>query len=318
MHRPPSPSPAFSHALPRAVLAGTAALLCMLAGCSQEDSTSDNATTANSAAAPAPTTSATLRRGDLMPLVFPGWEDRDTGRNGTVKLPDIGSDGQPVSGSEAEQKADLTPREVVRLDDTHAVMLTEAVPLDGNGEPITSHVSGAWLGAYFFEQGMDGWTLTKRTDAVDYLGFMGNIGQTRVERIAPQRFVLAATSGSCWQGNCGSWLSVYELDANAVSELVTSVPLSAENAGADEACDALLKNERPDNPPRGDCFDVNGTPEFTFGTDDEPGEMRIVFSRSRVANGANARLETIDSTTVYAYRKGTYVLSEGRNPVPSF
>jgi hypothetical protein len=90
-------------------------------------------------------------------------------------------------------------------------MLTETVPLDDQGQPINGHVSGAWIGAYFFEQGTDGWTLAKRSDGVDYLGFMGNIGQTKVERIAPQRFVLTTTSGSCWQGNCGTWFSVYEL-----------------------------------------------------------------------------------------------------------
>jgi hypothetical protein len=326
------PSPAFSSpVLSRALLAGAVAVLAGLAGCSQEDSSSgsssSSAATADTAAAPeatlvapavvAPTVSATLKRGELMALVFPGWEDKDDGRNGTVKLPDTGLPSLPRSGSEAEQQADITPREVVRLDDTHAVMLTETVPLDGQGQPINSHVSGAWLGAYFFEQGNDGWTLSKRSDGVDYLGFMGNIGQTKVERIAPQRFVLTTTSGSCWQGNCGSWFSVYELGASAVHEMVTSIPLSAENGGSDEACELVLNNERPESPARGNCFDVDGAPEFALGTDDEPGEMRIVYSGKQTAR-ANGRAETIDRTIVYSYRKGTYVAGEGRNPVPGF
>lgn len=330
MHRRPSSSaflsrPAFS----RALLAASVTVLVGLAGCSQEDdSNSSSATTGtDTAAAPeatqaapavvAPTVSATLKRGELMALVFPGWEDKDDSRGGTVQLPDIGNDGKPVKGSEGEQQADITPREVVRLDDTHAVMLTETVPLDDSGQPINSHVSGAWLGAYFFEQGSDGWTLSKRSDGVDYLGFMGNIGQTKVERIAPQRFVLTTTSGSCWQGNCGSWFSVYELGASAVHELVTSIPLSAENGGSDEACESVLSNERPETPARGNCFDVDGTPEFALGTDDEPGEMRIVYSGKQTAR-ANGRAETVDRTIIYTYRKGSYVPGEGRNPVPGF
>lgn len=330
MHRRPSSSvffssPVFSHAL----LAACVAVLVGLAGCSQQDdSNSSSATTGtDTAAAPettqaapavvAPTVSATLKRGELMALVFPGWEDKDGSRGGTVQLPDIGNDGKPMKGSEGEQQADVTPREVVRLDDTHAVMLTETVPLDDSGQPINSHVSGAWLGAYFFEQGNDGWTLSKRSDGVDYQGFMGNIGQTKVERIAPQRFVLTTTSGSCWQGNCGSWFSVYELGASAVHELVTSIPLSAENGGSDEACESVLSNERPETPARGNCFDVDGTPEFALGTDDEPGEMRIVYSGKQTAR-ANGRAETVDRTIIYTYRKGAYVPGEGRNPVPGF
>jgi hypothetical protein len=315
-----------SPVLSRALLAGAVAVLVGLAGCSREDSSTSSAATADTAAAAAepvlaaavaPTVSATLKRGELMALVFPGWEDKDGGRGGAVQLPDIGNDGKPVKGSEGEQQADVTPREVVRLDDTHAVMLTETVPLDDQGRPIASHVSGAWLGAYFFEQGNDRWTLSKRSDGVDYLGFMGNIGQTKVERIAPQRFVLTTTSGSCWQGNCGSWFSVYELGASTVHELVTSIPLAAENGGSDGACESVLNNERPETPARGNCFDVDGTPEFALGTDDEPGEMRIAYSGKQTTR-ASDRAETVDRTIVYTYRKGTYVPGEGLNPVPGF
>jgi len=312
---------------PRAVLAKAAvvAALIALAGCSQEDDSNtaaDVPSATEEALAPAaelaaPAFSATLRRGDLMPLVFPGWEDKDKGRVGTVTLPDIGNDGKPVPDSEGEQQADVSPREVVRLDDTHAVMLTETVPLDDQGQPMDAHVAGAWIGAYFFEQGNDGWALSKRNDAVGYQGFMGSIGKTAVERIAPQRFVLTATSGSCWQGYCGSWLSVYELGASEVREMVSGIPMSASNGGADGACEQVLANERPETPPRGSCFEVEGSAQFALGTDDEPGEMRLVFSGTRTS-GAGARAESVDSTVVYAYRKGSYVPGSGRNPVPSF
>jgi hypothetical protein len=158
-------------------------------------------------AAPAPATaSATLKRAELMALVFPDSQGpaAKPGQPDTVSLPEIGNDGKAVPGSAAEQNARVSPREVVKLDDTHAVMLTETVPLDDQGQPMDGHVNGAWLGAYFFEQGPEGWKLASRNDGVDYLGFMGNLGTTKVERIAPQRFALTITNGSCWQGYCGS------------------------------------------------------------------------------------------------------------------
>lgn len=310
--------------LSRALLAGSFALLCTLAGCSQEkDSpatpTASADTAAVSAAAPAPpTTSATLQRAELMTLVFGSRHDEPAAtRAGTVQLPRFGDDGKAVPGSKAEQNAQVSAREVVRLDDTHAVLLAEVVPLDDQGRPMDSHVSGAWLGAYFFEQGPKGWSLAKRNDAVDYLGFYGNMGTTRVERIAPQRFVLTITNDSCWQGYCGRWLAVYELGPGDVRELIDSIRLAASNVEGDGACAAVLDAAVPETPPRGECFDISGTPQFTLGTDEEPGGLRVAFSGKRTA-GAEDRPETVDSAVVYAYRGNTYVLTEGRNPVPSF
>lgn len=316
MHRPTALSPFAAPVLPRLLTA--VALCAVLAACSQDDSDKD-AVTSDTPAAPTAnrTASATLQRSELMALVFPGWEDREASRSVTVSLPDVSNDGKPVSGSESDQRADITPREVVRLDDSHAVMLTETVPLDDQGQRQDSHVAGAWLGAYFFEQGSDGWMLTRRNDAVDYQGFMGSLGTTKVERIAPQRFVLTTVNGSCWQGYCGSWLSVFELGSSVVRPVLSGIPLAASNGGADEACDKVLKSERADVSPQGSCFDVEGSPEFTLGTDDAPGDMRIAFNGARTAS-AGADVENIDATVVYAWKQGTYVPSSGRNPVPSF
>lgn len=255
-----------------------------------------------------------------MALVFPDSQGAGAAprQPDTVSLPERRNEGKTVPGSEAEQHAHVSPREVVRLDDTHAVMLTETVPLDDRGQPMNGHVNGAWLGAYFFEQGAEGWKLASRNDAVDYLGFMGNLGTTKVERIAPQRFALTIAHGSCWQGYCGQWLSVYGLEAGKVRVLARGIALSATNEGADESCDKEPRPGKPEEPPRGACFDVSGTPSFTLGTDEEPGEMRIAFKGERTSGTKSRRVLTIDSTLVYAWRNGAYVLTEGRNPVPSF
>lgn len=267
------------------------------------------------------TAAATLKRAELMALVFPDSQGANAKpeQPDVVSLPEIGNDGKSVPGSTAEQKARVSPREVVKLDDTHAVMLTETVPVDEQGQAMDGHVSGAWLGAYFFEQGADGWRLASRNDGVDYLGFMGNLGTTKVERTAPQRFALTITNGSCWQGYCGEWLSVYALEAGKVRAVVSAIPLSASNEGADEACEKVLKSGKPEEPPQGACYDISGAPAFVAGADDDtPGDMHITFKGVRTANTKNRRVDTVDSTLVYAWRKDAYVLTNGKNPVPSF
>lgn len=320
-----------------AVAVATAALLA-LGGCPQKEAAVGTAVApaappapaaaAPAAAAPAPiasatpaTAAATLKRAELMALVFPDSQGPNAkpGQPDIVSLPEIGNDGKTVPDSAAEQKARVSPREVVKLDDAHAVMLTETVPLDDQGQPMDGHVSGAWLGAYFFEQGAEGWKLASRNDAVDYLGFMGNLGTTKVEHIAAQRFGLTITNGSCWQGYCGQWLSVYGLEAGAVRTLVSAIALSASNEGADEACEKVLKSQKPEEPPRGECYDIGGTPAFALGADDTtPGELRIAFKGERTAGAKARRVDTVDTTLVYAWRNGAYVLTEGKNPVPSF
>ncbi|MDQ0609237.1 hypothetical protein QFZ83_003408 [Variovorax sp. W1I1] len=341
MPSPIFPLPRPSKPLQRAVVVALAtAGLFVLSGCPQKealvvsaDAQADEAAVAVATAeavapaappappAPRPTASATLKRAELMALVFPDSQGPGAAprQPDTVSLPERANEGKTVPGSEAEQQAHVSPREVVRLDDTHAVMLTETVPLDDRGQPMNGHVNGAWLGAYFFEQGADGWKLASRNDAVDYLGFMGNLGTTKVERIAPQRFALTIAHGSCWQGYCGQWLSVYGLEAGQVRVLASGIPLSATNAGVHESCEKVRDAGKPDEPPpSGGCFDIGGTPTFALGTDDAPGEMRIAFKGERMAGGKSRRVSTIDSTLVYAWRKGAYVLTEGRNPVPSF
>ncbi|MFS2166328.1 hypothetical protein [Variovorax sp. Varisp62] len=336
--------PAHSRPLQRTIAAAIAtASLVMLGGCPQKeeapattaDAQPDEAAVAVATAeavapaappaspappVPRPTASATLKRAELMALVFPDSQGPGASprQPDTVSLPERANEGKTVPGSEADQQAQVSPREVVRLDDTHAVMLTETVPLDDRGKPMNGHVNGAWLGAYFFEQSAEGWKLASRSDAVDYLGFMGNLGTTKVERIAPQRFALTIAHGSCWQGYCGQWLSVYGLEAGKVRVLARGIALSATNEGADESCEKVPRPGKPEEPPRGACFDVSGTPSFTLGTDEEPGEMRIAFKGEKTSGTKNRRVLTIDSTLVYAWRNGAYVLTEGHNPVPSF
>lgn len=304
--------------------AATFGVALMLAGCSREDA-STPAAAGQAGAAPGPVRSATLRPQDLMPLAFPGWRDSDTARVGQPALPELGDDSRPVPGSAKPIAARVTPREVVRLSDSRAVLLTETVPLDGQGHPLDAHVSGAWLGAYFFDRQGEGWVLAQRQDAVDYLGFMGSFGETTVHRVAPARLVLGTTYGSCWQGHCGSWLSAWELQPAGVRKVLDGVALSASNTGALEACEAILaggRRGRAAGGPRDACFDIEGTPRFGQGVrDDAPGALTLSFRGARTTEGrpaARSRVTRIDEQAVYAWQDGGYVLVRGRNPVPGF
>ena len=301
-------------------------LALLLAACSREEAATP-AVAAAGQAAPQKTAarSPSLRRQDLMPLTFPGWQDSDTARVGQPALPELGDDSRPVPGSAKPTAARVTPREVVRLSDSRAVLLTETVPLDGQGHPLDAHVAGAWLGAYVFERQGEGWVLAQRQDAVDYLGFMGSFGETTVHRVAPTRLVLSATYGSCWQGYCGSWLSAWELQPGGVRQVLDGVALSASNTGAQEACEAILagaRRARAAGGPRGACFEIEGTPRFVQGVrDDAPGALNLSFRGARTAEGrpaARSRVTRIDERVVYVWRDGGYVLESGRNPVPAF
>lgn len=314
------------HPLPIARAGAAVGLALLLAACSREEASTPAAAAAGQAAPPkAAARSPSLRRQDLMPLAFPGWQDSDTARVGQPALPELGDDSRPVPGSAKPIAARVTPREVVRLSDSRAVLLTETVPLDGQGHPLDAHVSGAWLGAYFFDRQGEGWVLAQRQDAVDYLGFMGSFGETTVHRVAPARLVLGTTYGSCWQGHCGSWLSAWELQPAGVRKVLDGVALSASNTGALEACEAILaggRRGRAAGGPRDACFDIEGTPRFGQGVrDDAPGALTLSFRGARTTEGrpaARSRVTRIDEQAVYAWQDGGYVLVRGRNPVPGF
>lgn len=298
-------------------------LALLLAACSREEASPPAA--AATATATAPAHSPSLRRQDLMPLAFPGWQDSDTARVGQPALPGLGDDSRPVPGSAKPTAARVTPREVVRLSDSRAVLLTETVPLDDQGHPLDAHVAGAWLGAYVFERQGEGWMLAQRQDAVDYLGFMGSFGDTAVHRVAPTRLVLGTTYGSCWQGYCGTWLSAWELQRDGVRRVLDGVALSASNTGAQAACEAILaggRRARAAGGPRDACFDIEGTARFAQGLrDDAPGTLTLSFRGARTSEGrpaARGRVSRVDEQAVYAWQDGGYVLTRGRNPVPGF
>ncbi len=282
-----------------------------------------------------------LKRGDLMRVVFPNWHEGNDPAAQAVEVPLPERDGSgrirraagSASAKTVASRIEITPREVIRLDDTHAVMLTEGVGIDDTGVRDDGYAAGAWLGAYFFRRDASGWMLERRVDGVDYLGVAGSLGDTSVTRIGAGEFGLIVTGGGCWQGFCGTWASVYGVAPGRIATYASTVPVDGNNLGASGDCEATLKAASPahgtaasetdvvvsndaGSPPA--CFEVDGKLSLVTA-EDGTSEMQIHFDGAEtIASGDDGGLRLIHQTAVYRLRDGKYVLSSGHNPVPAF
>lgn len=134
--------------------------------------------------------SQTLDRNDLMVLPFPGWTPTGDDKVHPVDLSatrdtptEVGVPGTP---------AEITPLYVVRLDDTHAALVTQVLPVDENNRPYDGHASSGAIGAYFFEHSAAGWRMVTRQDSVATSGVEGNIGKTSITKLEEGHFAVTA------------------------------------------------------------------------------------------------------------------------------
>lgn len=125
-------------------------------------------------------TSATLRREELMPLVFPGWmtptapDSGVTSHSPTTKTSSLGAAASAIEQELGQEFDSIAPHpsHVIRLDNDHSVLITVSDVHDANNENICANYAGCAvvIGAYFFGSTAEGWKLTKRVDdiAVEY------------------------------------------------------------------------------------------------------------------------------------------------------
>ena len=258
--------------------------------------------------------SATLDRASLMQLPFPGWK---ADGEGSVQPVDLSATAGKQSKADATQmRAKVTPLYVVRLDDTHAALLTQALPVDDDNTPQSCHACSGNIGAYFFEHGTAGWRLGARQDAVANSGVQGNIGQTQITKLADGHFALTAEWGSCWQGYCGSWLVLIGLQADRATLLHAGIPLSVDNDGAFGACGELDKpTTATADPDLHECLDVHSQWKI------QDSRLLINFE-GRVSkpdpDGKLLPTQKIAQQTAYAITPGLLTLVRGANPVPGF
>lgn len=257
-----------------------------------------------------------------MLLPFPTWQATGPGK---VQQVDLSATADAKSKADAVAiRAAVTPIYVVRLDDAHAALVTETVPVeDDPGQPVSCHACAGTLGAYFFEHDADGWRLTARQDAAANSGVEGHIGETSIAKLGNGHYALSAQWGSCWQGNCGSWLVVLGLQANQATLLESGIPLSINNDGAYGACSALDAPRKATPAPGKDddedsgaheCLDIRG--KWKFQQDrlliDFEGRLSKLDKDEQLLP-----LEKVKQQVVYEVVHGLLKPVSGSNPVPT-
>ena len=258
--------------------------------------------------------SKTLDRDALMRLPFPTWQASGAGK---VQQLDLSAISRGSGDAEASKtRAFISPMYVVRLDDTHAVMVTETWPTTNGDELLDCHTCSGTIGAYFFENSASGWRLSSHQDAVARSGVNGDIGETKITKLANGHFALTAQWGSTWFGYSGSWLVVVGLKADKASLLESGIPVSIDNDGAYGACSEL------DNPtaakeesPQQECLDIRSQWKFQ-------GESLLIdFAGSLSKLGPDGKLlptRKIAQQARYGISANQMNLTKGVNPVPSF
>lgn len=254
---------------------------------------------------------AGLEPNGLMRLVFPSWGPVGHGLVQQIDAPTVAS-AKPVMEL---QWVVTRPLHVVRLDDTHATLLTESAPSDGQGNASQCHACPVMTGAYFFERDDKGWRLAARDHAVLVAGVNGELGETRLAPLGDGRHLFTVQWGSCWQGSCGNWLHPVLLAPGKAIALKT-VPMAADNDGVRGACAALAgKDGTEKDLPDDDCMQVEGKWML------EGGQLKVHFQgvlRQRDGDKGFRPLERIDEQAVYAFGPDALALKQGRNPVPGF
>ena len=283
----------------------------------------------------------------LMRVVFPGWEpDTPT----PAKVDWVVSDASGAAHDETGWVL-VTPALVAETGGDRVVLIVSGRPSDEAGQDASSHASSGNLGAYWFERRAGRWYAAGAQPSFTWTGFSGDVGTLRLVPLGAGRQALAVENGSCWQGQCGQWLSFYEIGADKVSPLLAgdeSIASAADVSGATASCEGLLE-EKPgararvalaDYSENYGCHGLRGEWEIKPGANG-PGELTIRFTGKRTtaervplaappaAASAPAEedeevpteeylvtIHPVQETVVYRYRDGLYRLHSGKNPLP--
>ncbi|WP_157603852.1 hypothetical protein [Rhizobacter sp. Root1221] len=261
--------------------------------------------------------SETLARNALMALPFPDWAPTGSAQVQAVSL--YPTTDVPSEAAAAVVHVEVSPVYVVRLDDTHAALVTQVLPVDENNRPYDGHAHSGMIGAYFFEHSAAGWRMTDRQDFVTTSGVGGNIGTTGITKLGEGHFAVTAQWGSCWQGYCGRWLVVVGLQGNEATLLNSGIALSVDNDGARGACSALSGGDpraaKEADAEKHECLDIQSKWKFQ-------GNRLLVSYEGRLSKlGENGELlptRKIQEQAIYEATPGKLTLISGRNPVPDF
>jgi hypothetical protein len=268
----------------------------------------------------------------LMALVFPGWGDSAASHLQTVILPG------PMPGhagwGPGPARVIAEPRLVLRTDADHVTLIAGLTPVTQDGKPAVGQLTPMALAAYQFEQHDANWAAAARQGVFAWRGFYGT-ANVRAIALSPQRQGIGVEYGSCWDGYCGTWLALYEVDKGAVRrEPAVEMALSGSNTGSAADCprrlQPLLKPRAPEtagasapmparesgHPDSHDCYAIESS--WTIAPSRGlPGDLTIRYQ------GAMSRAEAyaappapVDQRQVLRYGSGKYRAISGFNPVP--
>jgi hypothetical protein len=284
------------------------------------------------AAQPQPSTpSAGVTPAQLAALAFPGWSGNPAGRVDTVTLPRMPGTSRNTGHGAWNAGANrvlVEPRLVMRIDATHLTLIAGLVPSQEGSQPAVDHTTPMALAAYQFEQRGGTWAPVGRQGVFALRGFFGE-ASVRAVPLAAQRQAIAVEYGSCWQGNCGTWMALYELDKGVVrQEPVVETTLSGINVNAATDCgrrlQALIKLPPQDTaivdeniaPDTHDCYAIESSWSID-ATRAQPGDLLIHYRGAISRADAHAAPPSpIDQRQVLRYGSGKYRAISGFNPVP--
>ena len=287
----------------------------------------------NAGAANLPATPAALPApAQLMALVFPGWADTAAGHLQTVALPG------PVPGhagwGAGPARVIAEPKLVLRLDAGRVILIAGLAPVGEDGKPAAGQLTPMALAAYQFEQHGSAWAAAGNQGVFAWRGFYGT-AKVRAVALSAQRQGVGVEDGSCWDGYCGTWLALYEVDKGSVRrEPAVEMTLSGANGDSAAECprrlQPLLKPRAPETagvsphavvhdggrPDSHDCYAIESS--WTIAPSaDLPGDLTIHYQ------GAMSRAEahllppaTVDQRQVLRFGSGKYRAISGFNPVP--
>jgi hypothetical protein len=268
----------------------------------------------------------------LMALAFPGWADSPAAHVQTVSLPAPAPGAFRDGWNAGQARVIAEPKLVLRLDPGQVMLIAGLAPAGEDGKPAAGQLTPMALASYRFEQHGANWVLAGHQGVFAWRGFNGT-AQVRAVALSAQRQGIGVEYGSCWDGYCGTWMALYEVDKGAVRrEPAVEMALSGSNADSAADCtrrlQPLLKPRAPEaaqgavsapeagRPESHDCYAIDSS--WTIDPSrDQPGDIVVRYQ------GAMSRAEAwlaspmpVDQRQVLRYGSGKYRAVSGFNPVP--
>jgi len=264
----------------------------------------------------------------LMALAFPGW--RDGARLQPVMLPEAAAHGAWAGWQAGANRALAEPGPVLRTDASHLTLIAGLVPADADGKPASAHLTPMALAAYQFEQRGGAWTLAARQGVFALRGFFGTAKLAAVA-LSNRQQALAVEYGSCWQGYCGTWMTLYEVEQEKVRrEPLVELALSGININSALDCarrlqpliepppqdTALHEGQDGAAPGSHDCYAIDSSWRIDHAHG-QPGDLAIHYHGAISRADAHAAAPVaVDQRQVLRYESGRYRAVSGVNPVP--